>query len=140
MTARTTCHRLQVATVLHRFIEEQVLPGTGIDSAAFWKGFDAIAHDLTPKNAALLAERDRLQTLLDQWHTAHPAPITDMTAYRDYLSSIGYLVPPPPPTSTPSLHCKPVPSWWCQSSTHATHSMPPMHAGAHSMTPYTAQT
>ena len=95
MTARTTCHRLQVATVLHRFIEEQVLPGTGIDSAAFWKGFDAIAHDLAPKNAALLAERDRLQTLLDQWHTAHPGPITDMAAYRDYLSSIGYLVPRP---------------------------------------------
>ena len=73
MTARTTCNRLQVATVLYRFIEDKVLPGTGLDSTSFWKGFDAIAHDLAPKNAALLAERDRLQTLLDQWHTAHCA-------------------------------------------------------------------
>lgn len=35
MTERTSVHRLQVATELHRFIETQVLPGTGIDSAAF---------------------------------------------------------------------------------------------------------
>ena len=58
MTARTTCNRLQVATVLYRFIEDKVLPGTGIASSHFWQGFDAIAHDLAPKNAALLAERD----------------------------------------------------------------------------------
>ena len=95
MTARTTCNRLQVATVLHKFIEEQVLPGTGLDSASFWQGFDAIAHDLAPKNAALLAERDRLQTALDQWHHTNPGPIGDMPAYRDFLTSIGYLVPSP---------------------------------------------
>ena len=94
-TARTTCNRLQVATVLHTFIEEQVLPGTGIDSASFWKGFDAIAHDLAPKNAALLAERDRLQTELDKWHHTNPGPIGNMDAYRDFLKSIGYLVSPP---------------------------------------------
>jgi len=94
-TARTTCNRLQVATVLHKFIEEQVLPGTGLDSVSFWKGFDAIAHDLAPKNAALLGERDRLQTELDTWHRANPGPIGNMDAYRDFLKSIGYLVPPP---------------------------------------------
>ena len=95
MTARTTCHGLQVATVLYRFVEDKVLPGTGIDSAAFWKGFDAIVHDLAPKNAALLADRDRLQTELDQWHRAHPGPITNVAAYRAHLQSIGYLVPMP---------------------------------------------
>ena len=95
MTARTTCNRLQVATVLHKFIEEQVLPGTGLSSASFWQGFDAIAHDLAPKNAALLSERDRLQTALDQWHHTNPGPIGDLNAYRDFLKSIGYLVPSP---------------------------------------------
>jgi hypothetical protein len=68
-------HRLQVATELHQFIDTQVLPGTGVDSAAFWKGFDAIVADLAPANIALLAERDRLQTELDDWHKAHPGPI-----------------------------------------------------------------
>ena len=95
MTARTNVHRLQVATVLHRFIEDQVLPGTGVDSAAFWQGFDAIVADLAPRNLALLAERDRLQAELDTWHKAHPGPITDMAAYRKFLETIGYLVPVP---------------------------------------------
>ena len=89
MTARTAVHGLQVANVLHRFIEDQVLPGTGVESAAFWQGFDAIVADLAPRNLALLAERDRLQVELDTWHKAHPGPITDMAAYRKFLETIG---------------------------------------------------
>jgi malate synthase len=95
MTARTQCHGLQVATELHQFIESQVLPGTGVDSATFWKGFDALVTDLAPKNIALLAERDRLQLELDKWHTSNPGPIKDMAAYKAFLSKIGYLVPAP---------------------------------------------
>jgi malate synthase len=95
MTARTTAHRLEVATELHRFIETEVLPGTGVDPAAFWTRFDALVHELAPKNAALLAERDRLQAELDRWHQAHPGPIQDMRAYRAFLEQIGYLVPVP---------------------------------------------
>ena len=98
MTERTPAHRLQVATELHQFIETQVLPGTGVDSASFWKGFDALVADLAPKNIALLAERDRLQTELDAWHKANPGPIAGargMKAYRKFLEKIGYLVPVP---------------------------------------------
>ncbi len=94
-TPRTNVHRLQVATVLHQFIEEKVLPGTGVDAATFWKGFDALIADLAPKNIALLAERDRLQTELDAWHKANPGPITDMPAYKGFLEQIGYLVEQP---------------------------------------------
>nr|WP_297380986.1 malate synthase G [uncultured Roseateles sp.] len=95
MSARSQHHRLQVDTALARFIETEALPGTGIEPAAFWQGFDALAHDLTPKNAALLAERDRLQTELDGWHRAHPGPIRDMAAYQAFLQQIGYLAPLP---------------------------------------------
>ncbi|MBI5926582.1 MAG: malate synthase G [Aquabacterium sp.] len=98
MTARTTVHGLQVATELFRFIEDKVLPGTGVDSAKFWAGFDAIVKDLAPKNAALLAERDRIQTEMDAWHTANPGPITNMAAYRAHLEKIGYVVPVPADT------------------------------------------
>jgi malate synthase len=95
MTQRTTVHGLKVATNLYRFIEDQVLPGTGIASADFWAGFDAIVSELAPKNAALLAERDRIQLDMDAWHKAHPGPIADMPAYRAFLEKIGYLVPQP---------------------------------------------
>ncbi|SDE36722.1 malate synthase [Variovorax sp. CF079] len=95
MTARTTVHGLQVADELHRFIEDKVLPATGVASATFWKGFDAIVGELAPKNIALLAERDRLQSEMDAWHKAHPGPIADMPAYRTFLEKIGYLLPQP---------------------------------------------
>ena len=95
MTDRTTLHGLQVATTLQHFIDEQVLPGTGVESAAFWKGFSDIVADLAPRNIALLAERDRLQAELDTWHKANPGPIKDMLAYRTFLERIGYLVQQP---------------------------------------------
>ncbi|MBI5718160.1 MAG: malate synthase G [Burkholderiales bacterium] len=95
---RTTAHGLQVAGSLYQFVNERVLPGTGVEREAFWAGFGAIVRDLAPKNAALLAERDRLQAELDAWHRAHPGPITGARAralYRALLEKIGYLVPVP---------------------------------------------
>ncbi len=92
---RTTIHSLQVDTALHRFIDDEVLPGTGVAPATFWAGFDAIVRDLAPRNAALLAERDRLQADIDAWHRVHPGPIADMPAYRAFLERIGYLQVPP---------------------------------------------
>ncbi|GGJ94076.1 malate synthase G [Pseudomonas matsuisoli] len=95
MNERLNCQRLQVAANLKRFLEEEALPGTGIDVEAFWKGFDALVHDLAPRNRELLAERDRIQTAMDEWHRGNPGPITDMSAYRAFLESIGYLLPVP---------------------------------------------
>ncbi|CAD5110528.1 malate synthase G [Zestomonas carbonaria] len=95
MTERVHCQRLQVASNFKRFIDDEVLPGTGVAVETFWSGFDALVHDLAPQNRALLAERDRLQSELDAWHRAHPGPVEDMTAYRTFLESIGYLLPQP---------------------------------------------
>lgn len=95
MTARTAIHGLQVDTALKRFVDEQVLPTVGVDAAKFWQGFDAIVRELSPKNEALLAERDRLQSEMDAWHKKNPGPIRDMQAYRQHLERIGYLVPAP---------------------------------------------
>jgi malate synthase len=98
MTDRIAIHGLHVATPLYRFIEDQVLPAVGVKSKAFWSGFDGIVKDLAPVNLALLAERDRIQLDMDKWHTAHPGPVSDakaMKAYRQHLTSIGYLVPEP---------------------------------------------
>ncbi|MBN4667123.1 malate synthase G [Pandoraea nosoerga] len=95
MTSTSQRGGLTVADNLIAFIEKEALPGTGVDVDAFWRGFDAIVHDLAPKNRALLAERDRLQAELDAWHRANPGPITDAPAYRAFLEKIGYLLPAP---------------------------------------------
>lgn len=95
MTERVSHHRLQVAAELERFISEEALPGTDVDPEAFWSGFDALIHDLAPRNRELLAERDCLQTRLDEWHRDNPGEIRDMAAYRAFLKEIGYLVEAP---------------------------------------------
>lgn len=95
MKHRMRAQRLQVDAILYDFIENEVLPGSGLESEAFWTGFDALVHEFAPQNRLLLAERDRLQTELDNWHRAHPGPIQDPAAYRSFLQSIGYLLPQP---------------------------------------------
>lgn len=95
MSTRVQHHRLQIDADLARFIDTEALAGTGLSAETFWAGFDALVHDLAPKNAALLRERDRLQSELDAWHRAHPGPIQDMAAYKAFLTRIGYLVPTP---------------------------------------------
>jgi len=99
---------LHVATPLLRFIDDEVLPGTGITPAHFWAGFDAIVAELAPRNAALLAERDRLQRALDAWHQAHPGPVAgtdaDAAAYQQFLTDIGYLLPVPPQVQATTRH------------------------------------
>jgi malate synthase len=95
---RTRIHGLQVDSALHAFVNDEVLPGTGIDPAAYWQGFDTIVRELAPKNAVLLFERDRLQAQIDAWHRANPGPVTGTRAkkkYRAFLERIGYLVPMP---------------------------------------------
>jgi malate synthase len=93
MSDRIEKHGLRVAAILHDFIAREALPGTGIDEAAFWAGFSALAHRLAPENKGLLAERDRLQAAIDDWHRARKGKPHDAAAYRAFLESIFYLVP-----------------------------------------------
>ena len=92
MNERINCYRLQVDPALYSFIENEALPGTGVDSDDFWKGFDTLVHDLTPDIKKLLHERTRLQTRINNWHLANPGPVADAAAYRTFLTDIGYLV------------------------------------------------
>jgi malate synthase len=95
MTDRVEAGGLAVAAELHRFIEQEALPGTGLDAQAFWVGAAAIVHDLAPRNAALLARRDELQAALDAYHVGHRGTPVDAAAYESFLRDIGYLVDEP---------------------------------------------
>ena len=84
---------LRVAPELAAFVEEEALPGTGVDARAFWAGLSALVHELGPRNAALLARRDELQAKIDAWHVEHRDRPHDRDAYKAFLGEIGYLLP-----------------------------------------------
>jgi malate synthase len=96
MSAYTDRAGIKIAAVLADFVESKALPDTGLDAAAFWNGLAELLARFVPVNRALLAKRDDLQTQIDAWHIAHPAPI-DAAAYEAFLREIGYLVPEPSP-------------------------------------------
>lgn len=91
MTARIQQGNLSIAKELYDFIENEALAGTGVDSATYWKNFEQVVTDLTPKNKELLAKREQLQAQIDEWHRNNPG--FDQTAYQAFLREIGYIVP-----------------------------------------------
>ncbi|MBJ9976998.1 malate synthase G [Pseudomonas sp. S75] len=95
MTGYVQVGGLQVAKVLHDFVNDEVLAGTGIVAEQFWSGAQKIINDLAPKNKALLAKRDELQAKIDAWHQAHSGQAHDASAYKAFLQDIGYLLPQP---------------------------------------------
>ena len=96
VTERIQVGGLQVAAELHRFIETEALPGTGVTPQQFWSGLDAILHDLAPRNRALLAKRDELQAKIDEWYRGRRGKAFDVAAHKAFLQEIGYLLPEGP--------------------------------------------
>jgi malate synthase len=96
MTARITRGRLHIAQSLYDFVQTEALPGTGVDADRFWTELDALIHRLAPVNRSLLAKRDQMQALIDDYHTAHQGQPLNMTAYKAFLQEIDYLLPEPP--------------------------------------------
>jgi len=92
MTNRVERHGLQVAEELATFIETQALTGLNVAADTFWQGLSSLAHDLGPKNQALLQKREDLQTQIDDWHKDHRGKPHDHQAYKTFLTEIGYLL------------------------------------------------
>ncbi|WP_241386913.1 malate synthase G [Rhodococcus sp. CH91] len=97
MTERVQVGGLQVAQVLYDFVNNEAIPGSGVDADTFWTGADKIIHDLAPRNRELLAKRDDLQARIDSWHRDRAGRPHDPAAYKAFLEEIGYLVPAPEP-------------------------------------------
>ncbi len=93
MTDRIQAGGLRVAKLLHDFIEDEALPGTGVAPERFWSALDSIVHELAPRNRVLLARRNELQARIDAWHRARRGQLLDPGAYRSFLEEIGYLLP-----------------------------------------------
>ena len=89
--ARVQVGGLAVAGSLHRFVEDEALPGSGVDSGRFWAGLDAAVHDFGPRNLALLARRRELQDAIDRHHRSTAGLPADPAGYERFLREIGYL-------------------------------------------------
>ncbi len=92
MTNRIRVGGLQVAEILHNFINDEALPESNVCPATFWAGFDRLIHDLAPQNRELLEKRLKMQRQINDWHIANRAGPIDFAAYKAFLSDIGYLV------------------------------------------------
>jgi len=81
--------KIKVAEDLYNFVNREALPGTGLDVEQFWKDFEQIFVDFTPRNRELLEKRQQLQDQIDAWHKENKE--FDASAYKTFLEEIGYL-------------------------------------------------
>ena len=83
--------QLSIEPELLDFVNNELLPGTGITQEVFWAGLDKNVHDLAPKNRELLGFRENLQKKIDVWHKERKGKKIDINDYHNFLIEIGYL-------------------------------------------------
>jgi len=81
---------LQVAENLYDFINNEALPGSGVEKDEFWLQFENLVYELTPINKNLLKRRDEIQQKINEWHKEHRNKF-NFEAYKSFLQEIGYL-------------------------------------------------
>ncbi len=95
MSERIQKGSLAIDKQLYDFIANEVIPVVGLDNEKYWQDFEKIVQQFQPRNQALLAKRDDIQTKIDDWHTNNPAKQGnfDQASYTQFLKEIGYIVP-----------------------------------------------
>jgi malate synthase len=91
-----TTEGLMVDAGLTRFVEDEVLPGTGVGPDHFWRSLSDIVDRFAPRNRALLEHRRLLQNALDARHRELAATTaSDAFDEEAFLRELGYLVAAP---------------------------------------------
>ncbi len=90
MTNRIQRGDLQVSEELDKLISEKVCMNIDVEPERFWNSFNEVVKEFTPRNKALLAEREELQTKIDNWHKENKE--FDKETYKSFLKEIGYWV------------------------------------------------
>ena len=83
--------RLSIATELLNFVNNELLPGTGINKKKFWYGVDKCTHELYIRNKNLLEFREILQKKIDIWHRNNKGKKFNTKKYFNFLKEINYL-------------------------------------------------
>ena len=82
---------LSVSLELANFINNELLPSTGLSKNRFWDGLNKYSHELAPKNKNLLEFREILQNKIDIWHRDKKKEKINIKKYSFFLREIGYL-------------------------------------------------
>eukprot|EP00928_Gymnodinium_smaydae_P013367 TRINITY_DN14879_c0_g2_i1.p1 TRINITY_DN14879_c0_g2~~TRINITY_DN14879_c0_g2_i1.p1 ORF type:complete len:807 (-),score=178.96 TRINITY_DN14879_c0_g2_i1:182-2542(-) len=96
---------LRVHPVLAKAVEEIICPGTGCSPAYFWTSLERVTTELTPDLQRCLAQRDELQTKIDNFYEKlqsegkDPAAAPQRDACNQFLRDIGYIRPDCGPVS-----------------------------------------
>ena len=101
-----TAGGVQVARALYDFVNDEAIPGTGVEAATFWEGFGALVRDLAPRNKALLEKRDELQRQIDAWHVERRGRPIEFDDYTEFLRGIGYLQAEPADFADRNRKCR----------------------------------
>ena len=83
---------LKINSLLFKFINDEVIPGTNIDTEDFWNNFERIVHELAPVNKALIEKREIIQKKIDAWHKKNAGKEINKKDYISFLKSISYIV------------------------------------------------
>ncbi|RZQ53920.1 malate synthase G [Pseudoalteromonas phenolica] len=105
MSATVQQAGLTIDQQLYDFVNQQALPGTGLQVETFWQGFADLVNELTPRNKSLLIKRDTLQLQIDAFHKQQGQ--WDSEAYKSFLTEIGYLVSEPEEATITTEHVEP---------------------------------
>ena len=82
---------LKISSRLFDFINNEVIPGTTINSDEFWIKFAKIVHELAPLNKSLIQKREEIQKKIDAWHKQNKDKELNKKEYTEFLKSISYI-------------------------------------------------
>ena len=83
---------LKINSLLFEFINNEVIPGTNINTEDFWNNFEKVVHELAPINKTLIEKREKIQRQIDNWHKKNNGKEFNKKEYINYLKSISYIV------------------------------------------------
>jgi malate synthase len=93
MNKRINEHGYKISKCLHSLVNNEVLPDLQVNQQDFWLAVADVFNEFIPRNKALLATRDTLQSKIDTWHLDNFGTAFSQDKYQKFLAEIGYLVP-----------------------------------------------
>ena len=85
-------NELQINSKLFDFVNNEIIPGTKIESEEFWTNFEKIVNELAPVNKKLIQKREEIQKKIDEWHKKNKGKELNKKEYLEFLKSISYIV------------------------------------------------